>query len=164
MYAIRSYYGDNPPSILFTTDYNPADNAAMAQQWVATGGSPTLIYQQYGPSVPEYLELAGDAANGIIWATVLGVLPDKIGNDFRGRYEAKFGMPPGWANAGGCYDIVWTWAKAVALAGDPQDYRKVAQITEGSIVITSYSIHYTKLYDAHLFRLRDRAGIYDRRA
>jgi len=124
---------DNPPSILFTTDYNPADNAAMAKQWAATGGSNTLIYQQYGPSVPEYLELAGDAANGIIWATVLGVLPDQIGNDFRARYEAKFGMPPGWANAGGCYDCVWTWAKAAALSGTPDDYKRVAQFTENQI-------------------------------
>jgi branched-chain amino acid transport system substrate-binding protein len=83
--------------------------------------------------VPEYLELAGEAANGVIWATVLGLLPDQIGNDFRARYEAKFGQPPGWANAGGCYDEVWVWAKAVALAGDPKDYRKIAQITETSI-------------------------------
>jgi len=121
---------DNPPSILFTTDYNPADNAAMAKQWVASGGSPTLIYQQYGPSVPEYLDLAGDAANGIIWATVLGLLKDQIGEDFRARYQAKFGQPAGWANAGGVYDEVWVWAKAVALAGDPHDYQKVAKITE----------------------------------
>jgi branched-chain amino acid transport system substrate-binding protein len=121
---------DNPTSILFTTDYNPADNAAMATQWAATGGSNTLIYQQYGPSVPEYLDLAGDAANGIIWATVLGLLKDEIGEDFRTRYEAKFGQQPGWANAGGCYDCVWTWAKAVALAGDPHDYKKVARVTE----------------------------------
>lgn len=124
---------DNPPSILFTTDYNPADNAAMAKQWVSSTQSPTLVYQQYGPSVPEYLELAGDAANGIIWATVLGVLKDQIGEDFRARYEAKFGQPPGWANAGGCYDEVWVWAKAVALAGDAGDYKKVAQVTENLI-------------------------------
>jgi len=123
---------DNPPSMLFTTTFSPADNAAMAQQ-LAANPLPSLVYQQYGPSVPEYLELAGDSANGIIWATVLGLLPDAIGNDFRARYEAKFGQPPGWANAGGCYDEVWVWAKAVALAGDPQDYQKIARITEQSI-------------------------------
>ena len=123
---------DNQPSMLFTTTYNPADNAAMAKQWAANP-LPTLVYQQYGPSVPEYLDLAGDAANGIIWATVLGLLPDKIGNDFRSRYNAKFGKQPGWANAGGVYDEFWVWAKAVALAGDPKDYKKIAAITENSI-------------------------------
>jgi branched-chain amino acid transport system substrate-binding protein len=83
--------------------------------------------------VPEYLDLAGNAANGIIWATVLGLLPDKIGNDFRVRYNAKFGKQPGWANAGGVYNEVWVWAKAVALAGDSKDYKKIAAITEKSI-------------------------------
>ena len=127
--ALLSGVRDNPPSILFTTDYNPADDAAMAQQFAANP-VPCLVYQQYGPSVPEFLELAGDSANGIIWATVLGLLPDQIGNDFRARYEAKFGKAPGWANAGGVYDTTWVWAKAVALAGDAKDYKKVAKMTE----------------------------------
>lgn len=120
----------NPPGMLFTTDYNPADDAAMAKQWAQNPVAGTLVYQQYGPSVPEYLELAGDAANGMIWATVLGLLPDKIGDDFRARYEEKFNKPPGWANAGGCYDEVMVWAKAVAAAGTWSDYRKVATETE----------------------------------
>ena len=123
---------DNPPGMLFTTTFSPADNAAMAQQLTANP-MPSLVYQQYGPSVPEYLELAGDAANGIIWATVLGLLKDDIGEDFRVRYDAKFGQQPGWANAGGVYDTTWVWAKAVALAGDAGNYERVAKVTEGSI-------------------------------
>jgi branched-chain amino acid transport system substrate-binding protein len=120
----------NPPAILFTTDYNPADDAAMANQWARNPVPGTLVYQQYGPSVPEYLNLAKDSANGIIWATVLGLLVDEIGNDFRARYEEKFGQPPGWANAGGCYDEVFVWAKACAMAGTFKDYRKVAREAE----------------------------------
>src|SRR5262249_57671625 len=67
---------------------------------------------------------------GIIWATVLGLLPDSIGNDFRKRYAAKFGVQPGWANAGGCYDEVNVWAAAVQMAGNPTDYKAVAKATE----------------------------------
>jgi len=120
----------NPPGILFTTDYNPADDAAMAKEWAANPISGTLLYQQYGPSVPEYLKLAGAAANGIIWATVLGVLSDQIGNDFRKRYEVKFGQPPGVSNSGGCYDEVNVWAAAVGAAGTWSDYKRVAAETE----------------------------------
>ena len=120
------------PSVLFTSDFSPADDAAMAKAWAATPPK-TLLYQQYGPSVPEYLNLAGAAANGIVWATVLGLLPDKIGNDFRTRYAAKFGAQPGWANAGGCYDAVNVWAEAVARAGNPKDYKAVAKATESVI-------------------------------
>jgi branched-chain amino acid transport system substrate-binding protein len=117
------------PSVLFTSDFSPADDAKMAQSWAA-GPTKTLLYQQYGPSVPEYLKLAGDASNGVVWATVLGLLPDAIGNDFRKRYAAKFGAQPGWANAGGCYDEVNVWAAAVQMAGNPKDYKAVAKATE----------------------------------
>jgi branched-chain amino acid transport system substrate-binding protein len=120
------------PSVLFTSDFSPADDAAMAKAWAATP-TRTLVYQQYGPSVPDYLTLAGPAANGIVWATVLGLLPDKIGNDFRARYQAKYGAQPGWANAGGCYDEVNVWAAAVAAAGNPKDYKAVAKATESVI-------------------------------
>jgi branched-chain amino acid transport system substrate-binding protein len=120
------------PSVLFTSDFLPSDDAAMAKAWAASP-TKTLLYQQYGPSVPEYLNLAGPASNGIVWATVLGLLPDKIGNDFRSRYAAKFGAQPGWANAGGCYDEVFVWAAAVAAAGDPKNHKAVAKATEAVI-------------------------------
>jgi len=51
------------PTVLFTSDFSPADDAAMAKAWAASP-TKTLVYQQYGPSVPEYLNLAGPAANG----------------------------------------------------------------------------------------------------
>ena len=121
------------PSVLFTSDFSPADDAAMAKAWVGGTTPKTLLYQQYGPSVPEYLTLAGSAANGVVWATVLGLLPGQIGNDFRTRYAAKFGAQPGWANAGGCYDEVNVWAAAVAMAGNPKDYKAVAKATESVI-------------------------------
>src|SRR5438132_11005102 len=98
------------PTVLSTSHFSPAHDAAMAKEWAASP-TKTLVYQQYGPSVPEYLTLAGPAANGIVWATVLGLLPDKIGNDFRAPYKDKFGAGPGWANAGGCYDEVNVWAE-----------------------------------------------------
>lgn len=123
---------DNPPAVLFTVTYNPADNAAMANQ-LAENPLPSLVYQQYGPSVPEYLELTGANSNGIIWGTVLGFLPDEIGLDWVKAYEAKFGTTPGYANAPGGYDGVWVWAMAAALAGDAKDHKKVAQMTEKNI-------------------------------
>jgi branched-chain amino acid transport system substrate-binding protein len=117
------------PSVLFSSDFNPADDAKMAQSW-AVGATRTLVYQQYGPSVPEYLKLAGQSGNGMIWSTVLGLLPDSVGNEFRTRYSAKFGTQPGWANAGGCYDEVNVWAAAVRMTGNPKDYKAVAKATE----------------------------------
>ena len=119
-------------SVLFTTTFSPADNAAMAQQFVENP-MPAVLYQQYGPSVPEYLDLAGPAAEGVVWSTVLGRLPDEIGRNWVSRYEAKFGATPGFANAPGNYDLIHTWAKAVLQTGDPHDYEAVARATEGVV-------------------------------
>jgi len=123
---------DANPSVFFSVTYNPADNAAMIKQWVANPID-ALVYQQYGPSVPEYLELAGEAANGVLWATVLGFIPDALGLEWVKKYQAKFNSTPGYANAPGGYDQVYDWAYAVLLAGDPFNYKKVAQMTEWNI-------------------------------
>ena len=114
---------DLNPSVLFTVDYNPADNAAMIKQWAADPMN-ALLYQQYGPSVPEYLELAGDAANGVLWATVLGFLPDPIGMEWVKKYEEKFKTTPGYANAPGGYDQVYDWAYAVCWRATPSITRR----------------------------------------
>lgn len=106
----------NPPGLIFNTDYIPGDLAAFMKQFVANP-TPSLVYQQYGPSVPEYLDLAGDAANGVIWSTVIGTLPDDIGKDFLARFEAKFSAKAGLSQAGGQYDLVRLWAQAVAMSG-----------------------------------------------
>jgi branched-chain amino acid transport system substrate-binding protein len=120
----------DPPALFLSTTYAVSDNAAMAQQWAQAPMPQTLLYQQYGPSEPEYLELAGEAANGIIWSTVLGVQADAIGEGFRERYRAMFNKEPGWSYAGGCYDATNLWAKAAAIAGDPSDTRRVASVIE----------------------------------
>jgi branched-chain amino acid transport system substrate-binding protein len=119
-------------AVLFTTTFSPADNAAMVQQFIENP-MPAVLYQQYGPSVPEYLELAGSAAEGVVWSTVLGRLPDDKGQAWVAAYEQKFGSSPGFANAPGNYDLMQVYAKAVIAAGDPNDYRAVSEATENVI-------------------------------
>ena len=120
---------DNPPAIIFNTDYVPAECASLAKN-IAANPMPTLLYEQYGPSVPEFLQLAGPAANGVIWATVLGRFNDAMGKDFVERYRKKFNQEPGWAYSSGNYDSVWFWAKSAMMAGDYKDYRRVAMMSE----------------------------------
>lgn len=114
-----------PPGLIFNTDYIPGDLAAFMKQFTPNP-TPSLIYQQYGPSVPEYLDLAGEDANGVIWSTVIGTLPDEIGNDFLARYEQKFQAKAGLSQAGGQYDLVRLWAQSVAMSGgDPYAFTAV---------------------------------------
>jgi branched-chain amino acid transport system substrate-binding protein len=115
---------DNAPGLIFHSDYIPGDLASFQQQF-RSDPTPSLMYQQYGPSVPEYLELAGTDADGVIWSTVIGTLPDEIGTAFKDAYSEQYGAEPGLSQAGGQYDLVHLWAQAAAMAGDVMDFEQV---------------------------------------
>ncbi|HEY7863554.1 MAG TPA: ABC transporter substrate-binding protein, partial [Thermoanaerobaculia bacterium] len=106
---------------LFNTHWNPTDHAALMKAWVADPPD-ALVYLQYGASIPAFLELAGDAATGAIWATVLGTMNDPVGLAFQERYEAKWGEVAGFSNAGTGYDEVYLLAHAWGITGDTRNF------------------------------------------
>lgn len=113
------------PGIVFFSSYAPGDEAAFVKQF-RQSPTPSLVYEQYAPSIPEYLDLAGDAANGVLWSTVVGVLAgDDRAKAFIDKFTARFDREPGFSNAGDQYDGVKLWVEAAALAGDPYDFDAV---------------------------------------
>ena len=137
----------NPPGLIFMTDYLAGDLASFATQF-ASAPTPSLLYQQYGPSVPEYLDLAKDAANGVLWSTTIGTLPDEIGNGFRDRYQKKYGAPAGLSQSGAQYDAVRLWARSAAQAGNPDDFEKVNQFLKATLfrgVVGTYAFDQKEL-------------------
>ncbi|BBY28485.1 ABC transporter substrate-binding protein [Mycolicibacterium sediminis] len=137
----------NPPGLIFITDYLAGDLASFATQF-AGAPTPSLLYQQYGPSVPEYLDLAKSAANGVLWSTTIGTLPDPIGSDFRDRYQKKYGAPAGLSQSGAQYDAVRLWARAAAQGGNPDDFARVNQFLKATVfrgVVGTYAFDPTEL-------------------
>ena len=91
---------DSNPGIVFFSDYAAADEASFIKQF-REQPTKSLVYEQYAPSVPEYLDLAGESANGVLWSTVVGVLAgDPIAQRFADAFQAKYNTPPGFSNAG----------------------------------------------------------------
>ena len=124
---------DANPSVFFSVNYNPAENAAMIKQWV-TNPIDALVYQQYGPSVPEYLRLGGRGGQRRHVGHSARLHPRRRSASTGSRSTKQSSTTtPGYANAPGGYDQVYDWAYAVLLAGDPFNYKKVAQMTEYSI-------------------------------
>jgi branched-chain amino acid transport system substrate-binding protein len=117
---------DASPAVVMNTDYYVSDLASFTKQFVADP-TPSILYEQYGPAVPEYLDLVGDAGNGVVWATNAGITPDAIGQAFIDAFEAKFGNRPGVGGPGLLYDQVYIWKLAAGSAGDPVDYAKVIE-------------------------------------
>jgi branched-chain amino acid transport system substrate-binding protein len=120
MQAIR----DAAPDAIMVTQFAPDDLAKFTKAFAANP-VPALVYLQYGPSVPAYLELSGTDANGMIWSTVTGVYNDVIGQKFRTDYQAKFNKPAGFSNSGSGYDGMHMLARAWGQVGDSKNFDAV---------------------------------------
>lgn len=121
----------DPPSVIAITHFLPADLAQFMVQFAANP-TPSLIYMQYGPSIPAFREIAKEASVGVVYATLVGALQDEIGTAFETRYKEKFGANAGHNSGAQPYDGCYAWAIAAALAGgtgepgDEEQNRKVA--------------------------------------
>jgi len=113
------------PDVIFNTDDVVGDVAAFQNQF-AQNPTKSLMYQQYAPSVPEYLTLTGAKSTGVIWATVQGLLKDDVANAFSARYQKRWNAAPGGSTAPAIYDSTYIYANAVLQAGGPENRRKVA--------------------------------------
>jgi branched-chain amino acid transport system substrate-binding protein len=123
----------NPPGFIANCHFFPQDLAQFALQF-AQNPTPSLLYMQYGPSIPEFINLAKDTANGIIWATVIATLPGEFGLNFEDKYKKKYGAAAGFRNAGQTYDCVMIYGRAAAIAGGIEDPHKIARILKHEII------------------------------
>jgi len=102
-----------------------AEEAAFCQAFVANPVKGALVYLQYGPSQSEFLNLAGKAAEGFVWSTVLGVYDDKQGAEFRKKYQAMYPGVMGLCYNGSAYDTIH-FLKEAWTAVEPEDLKGVA--------------------------------------
>ena len=102
-----------------------AELAAFAQQYAYDPVPGALVYLQYGPSQPEFLDLAAGAGEGMVWGTVYGVYADETGAAFREKYRAKYPGTMGMVYTGGGYDAVNILASAWESVGDLSNFDAV---------------------------------------
>lgn len=113
------------PAAVMVTHFLP-DQLAEFQRLFAQQESETLVYAVYAPSIPQFLELAGEAADGMLWSTVTGTYGDPVGSQFFKRYRNAYGRPPGRSHAGIAYDEVHLLAQAWAHVANPRNFSAVA--------------------------------------
>jgi len=102
-----------------------SEYAAFCKQFQADPLEGAMVYLQYGPSQPEFLELAGAAAEGFVWSTVLGVYADEKGREFREKYQKRFPGVMGLVYTGNAYDTVYYLKAAWEAVGDPNKFKEV---------------------------------------
>lgn len=63
-----------------------------------------LFHCIYGASVPRFLTLAGEAAEGVTWSSVTTRNSDELGESFSRAYTVRYGEAPGLSQASAAYD------------------------------------------------------------
>lgn len=114
--AVLNKVRAEPPAVIANTHFFPGDLAQCQVQFLQQPTN-SLFYYQYGPLLKAFSDIAGDAAKGVLTSSVIGILPDEIGNSFRETYWKKFG-PKAEADPGAStYSETYHYAIAAALAG-----------------------------------------------
>lgn len=103
-----------------------AELASFALAYAYDPVDGALAYLQYGPSQPEFLDLAGPAADGFVWGSVIGTYADDMGMAFREAYQAKYSGTMGLVYTGSGYDTTKILAQVWSQV-DPSDYDAVAE-------------------------------------
>lgn len=109
---------EDPPGAIIVTHFLAQDLAQFMTQFL-TQPTPSLVYMQYGPSLPVFREIGGESINGVIYSTVTGGLPDDYAASFRAAYKAKYGETAAWLTGSQTYDGLWMYAMAASIAGGP---------------------------------------------
>jgi branched-chain amino acid transport system substrate-binding protein len=106
----------DPPGFIAVTHFFPQDQAQFMLQFM-TDPTPSLVYMQYGASLAAFRDIAGDASEGVLYATVIGALQDEIGKAFSEKYLAAYGDNASPNSGGQTYSALHAYAIAAALAG-----------------------------------------------
>jgi branched-chain amino acid transport system substrate-binding protein len=110
----------NPTAVLINTDYVSANAATFMTQFMEDPTN-SLVFIQYAPSVPEFLELTKEKSSGVVYNLLGGVLrtpTNPRAAEVLGKYEAAYGNEPGSYGAM-LYEQVLIYADALAKVGDP---------------------------------------------
>jgi len=117
------------PAFVTFWNLDPADAARFMIQWknkFMANPMDTLLFMQYTPNVPEFLELAEDAADGLIWTVAMKPRGAEFEN-YKKRWKKRFGEPLHSVYATATREALEIWREAVERVGDVNDYWEICK-------------------------------------
>ena len=124
----------DPPAIIFDTDFAPTDEAAFLKQF-QEDPTPSIVFFQYGPSIPDFLPLAKENANGAMFHECRGLLRNARGYDYEAHYWARWNSAPALADSAQSQDFAWNTLTVLGMAGGSQGdgARRMSAILNSSV-------------------------------
>jgi ABC-type branched-subunit amino acid transport system substrate-binding protein len=114
------------PAIIMMITLSPTAEAAFLTQF-HKAPTQSLIHMPYCPSAPEFIQLGGKYAEGVLWNTLLGILPGPEADAFKEKFIKRFGAETwGISYPAGIWDMMHFWVDAVNKVGKVDDYKAIA--------------------------------------
>jgi len=124
---ILSKIDEAQPAYVTFWNLDPTDAARFMIQFKEKFGDKglnALVFMQYTPNIPEFYQLAGDAAEGVLWTSSIGAISADA-PAYAERWKAKYGEEPKSVYAYITRDAFNMWVKAVEQAGCVDCYEEV---------------------------------------
>lgn len=123
--AFFSKLRDDPPAFIVNTDYVAGNAATFISQFLENP-TDSLVFIQYAPTIPEFVELTKEKGTGVLSTTMLGLLPSDRAKEIIGKYKAAYGVEPSTYGVA-LYEMTYMYKDAIEKAGDPTDRAAVAK-------------------------------------
>lgn len=118
----------DPPALVVNTDYQPGNSALFLKQFL---DQPTqsLVFLQYAPSVPEFVDLTKAQSNGVLYNLIGGAITSPgwpRGQEVTKKLVDKFGSQPG-VYGSALYEEAMIYFMALDKVGDPKDHDAIGK-------------------------------------
>ena len=124
--AILAKVRETSPDLVINTDYLPGNSALFLNQFLEAPTN-SLVFLQYAPSVPEFVQLTGENSTGVLYNLINAPLDSDgwpRGQELMRAYEARYGMESGVYGVG-LYEMANLYFEALAEVGDPTDRESI---------------------------------------
>ena len=135
--VILAKVAETQPDLVVNTDYIPGNSALFLKQFLEAPTN-SLVFLQYAPSVPEFVDLTGAQSTGVLYNLIGGPIDtDKWprGQELMQAYRDKFDMESG-AYGVGLYEMANMYFKALEEVGDPTDHDAIGKAIGASTAET----------------------------
>lgn len=118
----------DPPDLVVNTDYQPGNSALFLKQFL---DQPTqsLVFLQYAPSVPEFVDLTKEQSNGILYNLIGGPIDSPNwprGQEIQKKFMDKYGVVPG-VYGSALYEEATIYFMALEKVGDPKNHDAIGK-------------------------------------
>lgn len=125
--AILARVREANPDLVINTDYLPGNSALFLNQFLEAP-TDSIVFLQYAPSVPEFVDLTGENSTGVLYNLINAPLNSEgwpRGQELMRAYAERFGMESGVYGVS-LYEMANLYFEALAEVGDPTDREAVA--------------------------------------